>query len=249
MPVPVARERLSKRCLRDGESVDELARDIEKLLDQASPGLPNEVKDSELRFHLINSLPESLAATQSSTKGWLCRNNHQGQRTSIDTVYKRTEGSECVNQVQSKDDARLQKLEETIQTISEQLTALNTRKPNSGVTQCFTCGKPGHTFRNCRARAQQIECFNCGGRGHIARNCWSQGNAKGGTSTHRARECPPVLRSTCSTEYVPTLANIHTTPTVAHVKGKINSHTTLILLDSGASCSVVAHKYIPTKHV
>ena len=64
-----------------------------------------------------------------------------------------------------------------------------------------------------------------------------------------SRECPPVLRSTCSTEYVPTLANIHTTPTVAHVKGKINSHTTLILLDSGASCSVVAHKYIPTKHV
>ena len=57
----VARERLSKRRLREGESVDELARDIEKLMNQASPGLPNEVKDSELWFHLINSLPERVS--------------------------------------------------------------------------------------------------------------------------------------------------------------------------------------------
>ena len=57
----VARKRLSKRCLHEGESVDELAHDIEKLLDQASPGLPNEVKDMQLRFHLINSLPERVS--------------------------------------------------------------------------------------------------------------------------------------------------------------------------------------------
>ena len=73
----VARECLSQRCLREGESVDELAHDIKKLLEQASPGLPNEVTNSELRFHLINSLPERvLLQLKSSTKGQLCRDHH-----------------------------------------------------------------------------------------------------------------------------------------------------------------------------
>ena len=52
-----AREQLSLRRLRDGvESIDELARDLEKLLDQASPQLPAETRETEsrLRFHLMN---------------------------------------------------------------------------------------------------------------------------------------------------------------------------------------------------
>ena len=175
--------------------MDELARDIEKLLDQASPGFPNEVlKDSELRFHLINSLSERVSL-QLKIQPKVGYAETIAKARELRLIYKRTEGSECVNQVQSKgDDARLQKLEETIQTISEQLTALNTRKPNSGVARCITCGKPGHTFRNCRAQAQQIECFNCGGRGHIAHNCWSQGNTKGGTSTHQAGSTPSTKK-------------------------------------------------------
>ena len=161
----VARERLSQRRLREGESVDELARDIEKLLEQASPGLPNEVKNSELRFHLINSLPERVSL-QLKIQPKVSYAETIAKARELRLIYKRTEGPECINQVQSKqEDTRLQKLEETIQTISEQLTALNTstRKLNSGVTRCFTCGKPGHIARNCRARAQRIECFNCGG--------------------------------------------------------------------------------------
>jgi len=43
------------------ESIDELARDFEKLLDQASPGFPSAMREMELRFHLINSLPDNLA--------------------------------------------------------------------------------------------------------------------------------------------------------------------------------------------
>ena len=35
----VARERLLQRQLRDGESIDELARDLKKLLDLATPGI------------------------------------------------------------------------------------------------------------------------------------------------------------------------------------------------------------------
>ena len=44
-----ARDTLSRSCLcEDRDSIDELARDIEKLLDKASPGLPSNVRDTEL---------------------------------------------------------------------------------------------------------------------------------------------------------------------------------------------------------
>ena len=57
-----AREQLSRRKLHEGrESIDELVRDLERLLDKASPGLPAELRDSELYFHLMNFLPERVA--------------------------------------------------------------------------------------------------------------------------------------------------------------------------------------------
>jgi len=56
------RKQLSCRKLREGgESIDELACDLEQLLDKASPGFPAELRDSELRIHLMNSLPERVA--------------------------------------------------------------------------------------------------------------------------------------------------------------------------------------------
>ena len=57
-----AREQLAQRKLHgDRESVDELARDLERLLDKASPGLPIEIRDRELKYHLINALPEKVS--------------------------------------------------------------------------------------------------------------------------------------------------------------------------------------------
>ena len=55
-----ARDTLSRSCLcEDIDSIDELARDIEKLLDKGSPGLPPNVRDTELQFHLTS--PEKIA--------------------------------------------------------------------------------------------------------------------------------------------------------------------------------------------
>ena len=57
-----AQERLSRRKLQEGrERIDKLARDLKKLLDKSSPGLPTAIRDTELRYHLINSLPERIA--------------------------------------------------------------------------------------------------------------------------------------------------------------------------------------------
>ena len=41
--------------------MDELARDIEKLLDRAAPGLEGAVRTTELRLYLISALPERIS--------------------------------------------------------------------------------------------------------------------------------------------------------------------------------------------
>lgn len=54
----VARKQLMLRQFREGcESIDELARDLERILDKSLPGLSAEIHEVELRFHLMNSLP------------------------------------------------------------------------------------------------------------------------------------------------------------------------------------------------
>ena len=57
-----ARDELARRQFKeDLESVDELAQDLERLLEKSSPDLPTAVKSTELRFHLINALPEKIS--------------------------------------------------------------------------------------------------------------------------------------------------------------------------------------------
>ena len=89
--------------------------------------------------------------------------------------------------------------------------------------------------RNCRARRAPpitVTCFNCGKRGHLARNCRSkqQGNGQGGTPRWG---CTPTLVSARTTQHIP-----------AYITDKINDHPTQLLLDSGASCSVISKKHI-----
>ena len=45
--------------------------------------------------------------------------------------------------------------------------------------------------------------------------------------------CTPTLVSACTTQHIP-----------AYITGKINKHPTQLLLDSGASCSVISKKHI-----
>ena len=187
----VAREKLSRRRIREGESVDEIAREVEKLLDQASPGLPEELRESELRFYLINALPDKVSL-QLKLQPKCNYADTIARSKELLLIYGRADTVERVNQVQTKDDQRLQKLEETVQLMSEQLLTISVQRTNfSTASKCFRCGKRGHVARNCRASIQQVGCFNCGGQGHIAQNCWKrQGNGRGGTPTRRAGRAP-----------------------------------------------------------
>ena len=56
-----AHDELTQRRLCDGERVGKLAKDIEKLLEMAFPGLPADVRETELHFHLTAAFPEKIA--------------------------------------------------------------------------------------------------------------------------------------------------------------------------------------------
>ena len=178
-----AREQLAQRKLHeDRESVDELARDLERLLDKASPGLPTAIRDSELKYHLTNALPEkiSLQLKLSPAQTYL---QTISKATELLLIYRRVDKAEGhIQRVTNPKEERLDKLEAAVQQVSEQLTALSTqgRPPNANLFL-----KPP---RN--RRLKDMECYNCGRRGHLARNCWNAGNGQGGISTRRAGGAP-----------------------------------------------------------
>ena len=186
-----ARERLSVRRFRDGaESIDELARKLERLLDRASPGLLENVRDTELRFHLINSLPEKVAF-QLKLLPKVSFADTISKAREVCLIYNRADAAKLVNQVQDTvATTRLDRMEATLENLSAQLMALGTQRRD--VTQCHNCGKQGHLARNCRMRRPPTVpiCFNCGKRGHLARNCWDQGNDRGSIPTQRAGSAP-----------------------------------------------------------
>ena len=158
-----AREQLAGRRLWEGnESVDELAQDLEKLQDQASPGLQGDLKDKDLKYHLMNVLPDSVVPAETSASPTIHHDDCQGNWTAAHIPVRRIQRFASL-------------LSHWIETPQD-------------TTKFFKCGRAGHIFRNCRAR--NIECFECGGRGHIARQCWSQGNARGGVPVWRAGGTP-----------------------------------------------------------
>ncbi|AEK79584.1 gag protein [Simian immunodeficiency virus] len=53
------------------------------------------------------------------------------------------------------------------------------KKPlRKGQLQCFNCGKPGHTARNCRAPRKK-GCWRCGQEGHQMKDCTGRPNNSG----------------------------------------------------------------------
>jgi len=187
-----AHEQLFRRKLREGgESIDELARDLERLLDKASPGLPAEPRDCELHFHLMNSLPERVAfQLKLLPKGTFVQTIAKAKELCL--IYNRSDAASEAKEIHHvTESTRLDQMEATLQSLSEQLLILNTRQ--NGLTHCYVCGRLGHTAKNCRARGTPpatVTCFKCGNRGHMAHNCWQQGNGRGGFPNERAWSAP-----------------------------------------------------------
>ena len=98
----VAREQLILRRFKEGcESIDKLARDLERMLGKSSPGLPAEIHETELRFHLMNSLPEKVAfQLKLSPKGTYAETISNAREISlIYSVYSRADEHHSVSQI------------------------------------------------------------------------------------------------------------------------------------------------------
>ena len=154
------------------KSVDELARDIEKLFGKASPGLPVVNRNAELRYHLLNALPEKVALQLKL----LPKVDYPGtisKARELLLLFQQVDMPTVVNQVQPRSSEDLLiGVEEALQQVSEQLASLNVNRDDASSSRCFKCGQPGYVAKICRLSAMsQIECFRCGQRGHIARNC------------------------------------------------------------------------------
>jgi len=125
----VAHERLSARELQDGgESIDELAHDLESLLDKVSPRLLADVRDTELRFHLINSLPEKIALQlKLLPKKPFAETISKARELCL--IYSRADTAKYVNHVENTVTTnRLDRMEATLQNVTEQLMALSTQR-------------------------------------------------------------------------------------------------------------------------
>ena len=189
-----AREQLSLRRLREGaESIDELARDLEKLLDQASPGLPADTREAELRFHLMSSLPDNVSF-QLKLQPQVSYADTIAKARELHLIFSRSGSTHPLNTVRSEEKSRLDRMEQSLQQMTEQLAAITSRAttPQPARRCCFNCGQPGHLARNCRSRGS-VECYRCGARGHLARNCWNKGNGQGGAPIPRAGGTPGNL--------------------------------------------------------
>ena len=176
-----AHEQLSQRRLHEErESVDELAHDLERLLDKASPDLPTQVRDKELKFHLMNALPEKVVLQLKLLPPQTYAQTIS-KATELLLIYQRIDRADGSIQ-QVTNDEQLHKLKTTLHQVSEQLTALSTQGQSPKAT---SYAKPPRSYQ-----LRDIQCYNCGRRGHLARNCWNSGNGRGGIPTRRAGGAP-----------------------------------------------------------
>ena len=93
----VACERLWWLC--HGESVKFL-RDLENLIDLVTPSLPDAVRDAELCFHFINSLPEQVSL-QLKVQPKVNYFQTIAKARELRFIYKRVGMSQSVNQMQT----------------------------------------------------------------------------------------------------------------------------------------------------
>ena len=103
----VAREQLMLGWFREGvESVDKLARNLERMLYRSFPGefpgLPAEIREAELRFHLMNSLPEKVAfQLKVSPKGTYAETISKAREMLL--IYSRADRHHPISQSQKPD--------------------------------------------------------------------------------------------------------------------------------------------------
>ena len=139
--------------------MNELARDIEKLLDKAFPGLPVEARGTEVCFHLTAALPDKISL-QLKLLPRMTYDQTIEKAHELHLIFRRN--AEQVSHVDASDlrDWHIDRLEEAISQVSAQLASLGTCSDVAISSWCFQCGRPAHLAQNCRsAPSWDIVCL------------------------------------------------------------------------------------------
>ena len=205
-------------------------------------GLPPDVRDTELRFHQSSALPEKIAfQLKLLPKQDYLQTISKARELLL--IYQRAADSVYQVRTNSGDD-RLDRLEEAVQQMSQQVAALGTRRPDSaGAYGCFRRGKPGHLTKIVDPRQhERSSAFAVERRDTSHANASFRETAEGRPDSSSRGRPPPQLNGRAP-ENVPALIDHTRTSKAAYTQGLLNYHKVEMLLDSGASCSVIRQDY------
>ncbi len=165
-------------------------------------------------------------------------------------IYRRASEQEPVSQVvPATREERLERLEDAVLHVSEQLAVLSTRRPRGPSASCFRCGR---TTRTPGTKLQVQSATRCGvlsmrrERTHVT-TVRAFGKRERGRSGPPSRGRPPSQLNARDLDQVPSLSGTASTSKAAYTRGQLDDHHLDILLDSGASCSVVRREYVSSK--
>ena len=185
------RARFRKRVRARGETLQELAQDLENLVGKAYPGAPEETTSLLLRDQFVEALRDHeqlqiyvLQAHVSDMQQALAR------ALEFESFLRSTAGR---SRRDSGGEMRVR---------GAQVKRRGKERRGGGFGgRCWSCGQQGHTRRECaaaprsprsrsaergRQRAPSTCCWECGETGHLARSCPARNPGNGPGLGHRA---------------------------------------------------------------
>ena len=172
--IQLHRAKLKSRIRRENEPLPQLAQDIRRLVRDANPGVPLEIRenmakdsfldalnDRDLELSVFQSQPKSLQDALRIALEIEAFHRSREKRVPLRSVKQENESSLVQNDelVQSLQ-LRISKLEEELKSVHVSKSETNsvpqvrdkTQKTNKSKVVCFYCDKPGHIAKNCRKK-------------------------------------------------------------------------------------------------
>ena len=244
------RTQLRERRQRAIETLPELGQDIRRLANLAYPTAPNDVREtlakeqfidalasSDMRLRVKQSRPINLndairhaVELEAFNKAELKREEGQGYlRATSDEGNRESELSSILKNMQTA----LTDLQKEVKTLKEAKPPQNFNRQHRGTYRGN--GRPNHAG---------MKCFACGKVGHIGRNCPNKQNLKPQVKSEQSN----TRGSKETANKTPNSVGVHKLSQEAgmYVKASINGAAANLLIDTGATVTLVSSKLFKT---